>query len=1067
MFLSVNNHIKAIIYFKGIMFFFFSVLAKPAIPQDYDFRNFNSEEGLAQSYVYSIIQDEKGYLWVGTGNGLSRYNGFTFKNYTTGDSLADNFITSGIGDGECIWFGHMNGRLSFYNGRKFRTVNLPQTSGSPITHFSKGPDGQIWVSTYADGLFKLGKEAGEVERHMFSDQTCIISFEFLNTEELLIGTNTGLLYCRIQNTGKIEIIRPVAEIPESKVTCIRKMRNGSGYYVATENEGIFQLTFINNRCKVSGIVTDPDSDFTGIQCIYEDNQANIWLGSFGKGLIKIAYSAQEEKTRIDYFNKVNLCATDNVKTIYEDHEGNIWCGNYGEGLTQITPKTFSIHAFDNPLYGNSIFSIYINQQNRWIGTENGLIKMDQLTGKIVKFYSKGSGLPKDTVTTIYAVDGKELWIGTGKNGVYRMETGNGKILKYPVGNGILENSITSITGKGEQVWIGTRKGLCRINTANNKIKWYSISNGGLPHNYINCLYIDRANRLWISTRSNTLAYIQGETVYKKPVSAVNGILTLGPITEDADSRMWIGTNGNGVLMIESDSITNFTIKEGLLTNYCYSLICDDQKNIWVGHKGGLSKIRTSDFLVKPIQHFKGNTDTYQFNPNGIAKDQRGMIWFGSDKGLISYDPSLEYPRFLPPVLGITSIEINDEERDFTDKIFLSPGHYKIRINYLGICLKEPTLVTYQYKLEGYEQWSEITHNTSITYNHLSEGKYVFILNASSGDGAVTENPLKIRIVIKQPVWMKWWFYFLGVLFLVIITISYIKRNEYRFQAEKKILEEKVLERTYEIQCQKNEIELQRDMIDRRNANITSSITYASHIQIAVLPPLEFFNNLLPDNFILSKPKDIVSGDFYWLAEKDYKIIFAVADCTGHGVPGAFMSLLGITLLNEIVNEEGITGSDAIVTKLRDRVIHSLRQSRTDIITSEGIDIALCVLDQHRKRIQYTGAMNDLVYIRDGKLEVVKADHLSVSVLFEDSGLFSKKEIDCKKGDVLYLFSDGYQDQFGGIHDKKYLSRRFYALLLEIHELPMKSQKEILEDKFHEWKKDKVQTDDITVIGIRF
>jgi serine phosphatase RsbU (regulator of sigma subunit) len=295
---------------------------------------------------------------------------------------------------------------------------------------------------------------------------------------------------------------------------------------------------------------------------------------------------------------------------------------------------------------------------------------------------------------------------------------------------------------------------------------------------------------------------------------------------------------------------------------------------------------------------------------------------------------------------------------------------------------------------------------------------------------------------------------------------YIKRREYQFRAENRKLEEKVQERTYEIQCQKNEIEIQRDIIDKKNASITSSITYARHLQNAVLPPLELVDKLLPDNFILSKPKDIVSGDFYWLTEKDNKVIFTVADCTGHGVPGAFMSFLGITLLNEIVNIEGITRSDDIVTKLREEVIHSLQQNRKDIITQDGIDIALCVLDKDQKRIQFTGGMNDLVYIRNGKLEVVRADKSSVSVLLEDSGPFTMKEIDYRNGDVFYLFSDGFQDQFGGDQNRKYLSRQFYCALVEIHELPMKSQKEILEKKLQDWMKDNDQTDDITVMGIR-
>jgi ligand-binding sensor domain-containing protein/serine phosphatase RsbU (regulator of sigma subunit) len=1058
------------INWKGILIFTFSVLNSLAFPQDYNFRNFNSQDGLAQSFVYSIIQDVHGYLWIGTGNGLSRYNGFKFENYTTSDSLADNFITCGISDGEFLWFGHMNGRLSYFNEKKFHTVNVPQSNLSPITHFAKSPDDHIWVSTYSNGLLKLAKETGVIKHHLFKDQTFIISFDFLDDNELFVGTNTGLLYCRFKESGEIEIIRPVAEIPESKVTCIQKTRNNTGFYIATEDDGIFQLTNEDNLFKVSKIIPDKDFDFTGIQEIYEDSQSNLWLCSKGNGLIKMIYSASGEITKINYFNKTNGFETDigesisNVKTVFEDMEGNIWSGNYGEGLTQITPKTFSVYTFDKQLYGNDIFSIWFNRQYRWIGTENGLVKMDLLTGKIVKFYGKGSGLPIDTVTTIYSTDGKELWIGTEKNGLFRMKEGNEKILKYPIGDGALENSINIIAGKGEQVWIGTKKGLCNINTGTNLKKWYSINQGGLPHNYINCLYIDRSDRLWVGTRSNMLAYIKDEKVFKTPFNSGNGILT---ITEDTDSRLWVGSNGNGVFMIKSDSIANLTAKEGLLSDYCYSLICDDQSHIWVGHKGGLSRIRTSDFSVKPIQHIEGITDSYQFNPNAVIKDQQGKIWFGSHKGMVSYDPSMEYPKLQPPVLGITSIKINDEEINYTDKIILSPGNYKIRIDFLGISLKEPDLVTYQYKLEGYDQWSEIIKDTFITFPNITEGVYTFFIKASSGDGAVSENPLTISIIIKKPVWKQWWFYIITSFILIILTFIYMKRREYRFLAEKKILEEKVRERTYEIQCQKNEIELQRDMIDERNVNITSSIKYASNIQNAILPPIELIDKLLPDNFIFSKPKDIVSGDFYWLAEKDYKIIFTVADGTGHGVPGAFMSLLGITLLNEIVNIHGITRSDAIVTKLREGVIHSLQQGRKDINTPDGMDIALCVLDRHQKRIQFTGGMNNLVYIRGNKLVEVKADRFSVCALSYFSCTFTMKEIECRKGDVFYLFSDGYKDQFGGDFDRKFLRQHFYQTLLEIHELPMLKQKEILEIKIIEWMKDNPQTDDITIMGIRF
>ena len=174
--------------------------------------------------------------------------------------------------------------------------------------------------------------------------------------------------------------------------------------------------------------------------------------------------------------------------------------------------------------------------------------------------------------------------------------------------------------------------------------------------------------------------------------------------------------------------------------------------------------------MKPYQHIEGIPENLHFNQNALNKDTREKIWFGSDNGLVVYDPSLEYPQFLPPVLGITSIKINDEEKDITDKLILSPGNYKIRIDFLGISLKEPELVTYQYKLDGYDQWSEITKSNSITYPRLTEGNYTFILIASSGDGVITDKPLTLDIFIKVPVWKKWWFY--PVTLLVLLTSDF-------------------------------------------------------------------------------------------------------------------------------------------------------------------------------------------------------------------------------------------------------------------------------------------------------
>lgn len=302
------------------------------------------------------------------------------------------------------------------------------------------------------------------------------------------------------------------------------------------------------------------------------------------------------------------------------------------------------------------------------------------------------------------------------------------------------------------------------------------------------------------------------------------------------------------------------------------------------------------------------------------------------------------------------------------------------------------------------------------------------------------------------------------------------------------LEEKVRERTAEIMAQKEEIEAQRDSIqEQRNIlsdinsslqkayleieeqkkHIEDSIHYARRIQNAILPPDDFVETLLVDSFVLYKPKDIVSGDFYWMAQKDGKAIVAAVDCTGHGVPGAFMSIVGFNQLNFAVNVKNAIRPDEILNALNDGVTKTLRQTRLSTSVRDGMDISLITIDFEQKKLNFAGGYNPLFLIRNGELIQVKADKFPIGgYMGEKLKDFTNNEMDLQKGDVLYLFSDGYADQFGGTDDSKYLIRRFRELLLKIHKEPMFEQKEILNQVHNDWRGNTVQIDDILVIGIR-
>lgn len=268
----------------------------------------------------------------------------------------------------------------------------------------------------------------------------------------------------------------------------------------------------------------------------------------------------------------------------------------------------------------------------------------------------------------------------------------------------------------------------------------------------------------------------------------------------------------------------------------------------------------------------------------------------------------------------------------------------------------------------------------------------------------------------------------------------------------KTLEKKVIERTKKIEAQHKEI--------------TDSIHYACKIQNALLPPMEVVEKLLPSYFILNKPKEIVSGDYFWLAQKDNKMVVAVADCTGHGVPGAFMSILGVAYLNEIVNKTVINRANEMLNQLSGQVIKSLHQTGKKAETRDGMEIALCIIDTNSNKLQFSGAFRPLYLIRDNELHELTGDNMPIGIYDDEENSFTNKEMLLKKDDIIYLFTDGYVDQIGDANRKTFRSQNFRKLLLEIHRNPMKEQKKTLEITLDEWKGDIEQVDDILIVGIK-
>lgn len=326
----------------------------------------------------------------------------------------------------------------------------------------------------------------------------------------------------------------------------------------------------------------------------------------------------------------------------------------------------------------------------------------------------------------------------------------------------------------------------------------------------------------------------------------------------------------------------------------------------------------------------------------------------------------------------------------------------------------------------------------------------------------------------------------SILFFVLLTPFVYSQNISEIEAEKKqiiawsvsvglLLALGVLYKRYKdikrhenILEQKNiELEKANAEISQKNKDITDSISYAKRIQNALLPSPDYVNAIMPEHFILFKPRDIVSGDFYWMEQWKNQVFFAAVDCTGHGVPGAFMSILGNDLLHDIINDHGINKPAAILNTLNKALAKALHQNSESAEIKDGMDIAFCVLDKKTNLLEYSGAFNPLWLIKNNCLKEFNGNKQPIGAFAgEKPNLFTTHEIQLEKGDTVYIFSDGYADQFGGPKGKKFRYKQFEELLLSIQEQPMLEQKNILERSIEKWKGNLEQVDDILVIGMR-
>ncbi len=1020
------------------------------------FKNYNVAKGKKNYTVNTIFQDHFGYIWFGTSEGLIRYDGINYLTYTIDENLADNFVTAISQDEENrIWIGHKNGKISILENdsiKQFTTLDSTLTEPVSRIYFTKNC---IWIGSLGNGLFKItGKSVSRYNSDSKLGDDYIYDIEIDKSGNLWIGSDIGILNYDTQK-DQWKNFSMKNGLPDNIIKAIEIDDDGK-IWLGMEDAGIAIYNPSNSQ-----ITAIPMWKFGQINHVVIKNKGEIWISTRDEGVIKLNY---KDINSFDYkkFQIQNGLINDKTNCVFKDKEKNVWIGAEN-GVSLLTGDLFEFLNENEGLPSNEIFGFIIDSNsNYWICCKNGLfILTKSITGEFTsKRLLEGPKFVNHSYTSVYEDSKGYIWVGTYGFGVYRFSPQAKDYKWYNDKNGLTNNNVFSISGKGNLVWLSTFGGgvnYCDISTPN--LSFENIStNQGLGSNYIYSTYTDKKNRTWFAKDGGGLAFKDKEEIktFNQSDSISNVIYG---IAEELDGNMWFTTANQGILKFDGNHFIHFNKKNKLISNTFQSLIIDNYGNcIFAGDDG----ISVYDKESNQFQNYAEEDGVSYTGPNlnAIFKDKTGDIWIGTNQGIIKYNPHVKKEQKLFPKIAITSSKALEIE--LLGKINnLKYDQNHLEFSYIGLWYKAPERLVYRYKLEGHDLgWSYETKSLIAIYSNLPYGKFTFKVQVSNEPGIWTENQTaEFSFEISPPFWKRTWFVVSLILIIIISIYLTFRLRLASLRRAKERLELEVIKRTAEIERQRYEIEL-------KNKNITDSIQYASRIQNAVLPPDEYMNATLPQHFIFFKPRDIVSGDYYWMTHKDGETVLAVADCTGHGVPGAFMSMLGIAFLNEIVNRAEKLVASNILNGLRDHVKKSLRQTGKQDEAKDGMDIALCVFNNDKKQLQYAGAYNPLYIIRNGELIQLKADRMPIGIYHKEKESFTNHVVELQSSDVIYLFSDGYNDQFGGKEGKKFMIKQFQSLIIEIHQKPLDEQKQILNNTFDNWKGNLEQVDDILVIGFK-
>ena len=1026
---------------------------------------------------YAIVQDTRGVMYFGNSNGVIEYDGKNWNFIPVEISAYVHSLcmdsTGTIFAGAKMQFGFLktdkkgslvyeslSDKLNIFT-QNFSNVNFCFASK---THVFFQADEGVFVYDLAakkitvfksnnsfhtafmvDGVFYTRERGVGLKKYvngrlefvagseMFKYEPCFGLFKLPNSENgLLIFTGENGMY-RIENDILSKVPNSEKNLKSIKNFGTTLLSDGN-YGIQTFDKGVFIVN--ENGEVVNEINRSTGLRSNDVKAMFEDRDQNLWLG-LGNGISKVNYYSP-----LSFFNE-KAGIEGNIQA-FERYEGIMYIGSsYGvyvqdtsannlkefKRVSTIRAQVWDFEKINNRLY---------------IGSSEGIYKVDaaQNFTKLAHLNTNG----------IYYDAQRKIIITSGNTGVYVWDMQFNLIWK----DELPLNSTTAIvkSPKNNSYWIGTSgSGALRLSITKKDtiLDMFTYEGDGLCEGQVTRPILFKDSLLF-GCRYGPMSFVDEEEMR---------LLLKDVLTEEelADPKFVRG-------MFEQSSFYDSIFDREIL------LIADDIDRTWyvAQHKLGYYDKKEKQFINKPFWGINYG------RINNLLLEDNGVLWVGCADGLIRYkqnDKKNYKSNFTSLIRAVKVDTITVFNGMFKDGIQKEKIEFNFENNNFVFSFSCPYFEDehkplYSTLLEGYdEHWSAYEAKSDRTITNLKEGNYKFKVRAKNIYDQISSEAT-YSFTVRPPWYRTAWAYFLYVLLFFLILYLASRITSARLKKRNEQLEEIVEERTKEISLKNEVLETKNVEIFEQKKEIEDSINYAKRIQDAILPLESEMKKWLPKSFILYRPKDIVSGDFYWFTKKGNKLIVVCADCTGHGVPGAFMSMIGSDRLNIIVNERNITSPGLILAELNRAIKNTLKQSEQENSTRDGMDAAICTLNTDTNELTYSGAQRGLWIVKEDQFSEIKGTKTAIAGFTPDHQIYEEHMMAIEAGMKFYMTTDGYADQFGGSRSKKYMVKKLKQFILKISKKEHEQQHLALEKELLKWmdqpNKKHEQVDDVCVVA---